>query len=549
MVPRRLKRKKVQINMRTRIKHAVLSILNVVYDRSKYMSALLRIVLFISAIYYIFGTMVLLCIVVHYCSTIHRVRISCTREMRARIDVMRCRRWIFPLFPFYSSVLQMHCARFRRKHKKKRLYEIKARDGKWITFEMLHRSMHSRTAMLIIHGFNGSSGSKYVRNLAYQAAMPVVCLNWRGIRRRTSTICHVGSVEDIEDVLVWMGKTWEICVVGYSLGGARMAKVMGMIGMYEIMKNGEQGGTVSKDMRAKGPIDFVALNKAAEVDRSNETLNNNRSDERTRINEVNNQAVIKEESPSNSEKQTNTHVRTDDVHANEPKTGHIVQMVDGVMSTNKPYSYDVSGEAGLKSNGAFNTASSDNTMAGTPSGDRPATILNSPFYQHDRKHMKSKVYNALLHTKILCCVGVCVPFNFSKIYKSMATFPRSLMQPIINHKYHAFLKKNKIRQFKECTTLEQYNSEMARIHGYADIEEYFSFNSCERFVKYVRVPTLFVVANDDLLVARHTVDVDALNNDNVAVWCMNGGHVGFLDNTWESYCDEVALEFMRVCVK
>lgn len=538
--------------------------------------------------------MVLLCIVVHYCSTIHRVSISCTREMRARIDAMRCRRWIFPLFPFYCSVLQMHCARFRRKHKKKRLYEIKARDGKWITFEMLHRSMRSHTAMLIIHGFNGSSGSKYVRNLAYQAAMPVVCLNWRGIRRRTSTICHVGSVEDIEDVLVWMGKTWEICVVGYSLGGARMAKVMGMIGMYEIMKNGEQGGTVSKDTRAKGPIDFVALNKTGEVDRNNVIRNNNRSDEIKKINEVNNQAVTKEESPSNSEKQTDTHVRNDNVHANEPKTGRIVQMVDGVMSTNKPYSYDVSGEARLKSNGAFNTGSSDNTIAGTPPGDRSvrssavagtssgdrsvtsgsvagtpscdrsvtssavagtlscdrsATILNSSFYQHDRKHMKSKVYDALLHTKILCCVGVCVPFNFSKIYKSMATFPRSLMQPIINHKYHAFLKKNKIRQFKECTTLEQYNSKMARIHGYADIDEYFSVNSCERFVKYVRVPTLFVIANDDLLVARHTVDVDALSNDNVAVWCMNGGHVGFLDNAWESYCDEVVLEFMRVCMK
>lgn len=429
---RRLKRK-VNTKNFSYIKHYLIKLSNVIYDRNRYISGIIRIAISLILMYMVLGKMVLL-VVIHYIYNIKSIKIISGLKMKKIVGNMKYKRKTLKMFPFYFGITQMFLTRFRRKKKRNKFYEIKGRDGKRITLEIFHRKIASKRAILILHGFNGSSGCKYVRNLAMKQNVPVICLNARGIRRRCKKICHIGFTDDIEDVLIWMGKRCEISIVGYSLGGNQMSKVIGLIGLFEMLNKDKKCATAGIDS-------------------------------------------------------TKLHV-TNDINSN---------------------------------------------------------IVDYKHIEHDKSIINNGRYKKLSKVKITCCVGVCAPFNFSKIYKGVGRFPRSLIEYSMVQKYKQFLAKNGIEVFDGCNTIKEINTKIATIFSYESVEEYLDVNSCERLVKYINIPTLYIIANDDILVDTNTIDLKALMNDNVVVWMMDGGHLGFIDNFWNNYCDDIINEFIKTC--
>lgn len=80
--------------------------------------------------------------------------------------------------------------------------------------------------VLIIHGFNGSSESKYVQNLAFHlknANVRAFGYNYRGAKTEmlTKNHVHIGFTDDIVASIDYIKKTYKgkIGIVGFSMGG------------------------------------------------------------------------------------------------------------------------------------------------------------------------------------------------------------------------------------------------------------------------------------------------------------------------------------------
>lgn len=94
----------------------------------------------------------------------------------------------------------------------------------------------SSKLMVIIHGLEGSSSSKYVTALSHisnQQGFDVAAINLRGCSGETNRNLysyHSGKTDDLAEILAFLDHTESYesyCIVGYSLGGNLLLKYLG----------------------------------------------------------------------------------------------------------------------------------------------------------------------------------------------------------------------------------------------------------------------------------------------------------------------------------
>lgn len=347
-----------------------------------------------------------------------------------------------------------------------------------------------KRVILILHGFNGSSGTKYVRNLIYRISENkiykdntiVMGVNNPGIRRKTQKITHIGYVDDLEDILLYLQKKkLSVSMIGFSLGGAQMTKVMGKIGMYR-----EKNKSLKQKPRASliSNVRFEELNTEPRK-------------------KINNEEV----------KGSNNEV----IHDERPIIGSAKRFKNISITKSR-------------------NRSDSNSLTST--NNNISVTISNPIDD-------SYVYSKLSRLKLKCCIGICVPFNFTKIYANI----NGIIQKAITKRFKRFTSRNKIAYFKDCNTLEEINLKIAKHLKYKNSEEYYTDNSCIKYLDHLMVPTMFINALDDLLVSRNSQITNAdFDNDNITLVEMNGGHVGFIDNWWTCYSEKIVLEFLNINV-
>ncbi len=111
---------------------------------------------------------------------------------------------------------------------------ITLNDGDFIDLDFA--SVNAETAIIAIHGLEGSSKSNYIQALAREANyknIDVIAMNLRscsGEPNRTLASYHSGKTEDLAEVITHIIQNYNykaLYLVGYSLGGNLVLKYMG----------------------------------------------------------------------------------------------------------------------------------------------------------------------------------------------------------------------------------------------------------------------------------------------------------------------------------
>lgn len=165
------------------------------------------------------------------------------------IRVFNTRFW--PFFIYGFGYLQSKLYQFRPSlvRSYKQLF-VKTRDGEMIEIDLYEKSesyslsnasgvscrvleTHNTCAendsivnnVLLVHGFNGSSRSPYIKSLAYYLkGHRIFAFNARGIlsELRTPRFFHIGWTEDLEDVVRYILDNYKgyVFLVGFSMGSS-----------------------------------------------------------------------------------------------------------------------------------------------------------------------------------------------------------------------------------------------------------------------------------------------------------------------------------------
>ncbi|MDZ7612939.1 MAG: alpha/beta fold hydrolase [Flavobacteriaceae bacterium] len=122
----------------------------------------------------------------------------------------------------------------------------------------------SKRIVLVVHGLEGSSGSKYVLSLAQnssQMGLDVVAINLRGCSGEANRLYasyHSGQTEDLQYVIGHLVKLGyeEVFLTGFSLGGNQVLKFLGTNDLADSVVKAAVGVSVPCDL--SGSADQIA---------------------------------------------------------------------------------------------------------------------------------------------------------------------------------------------------------------------------------------------------------------------------------------------------
>ncbi|KAM0685452.1 hypothetical protein COBT_003338, partial [Conglomerata obtusa] len=140
----------------------------------------------------------------------------------------------FPFIFALPGLIQTYTDRIRRKKIKiKETIKIKTEDGGAFVVDLFYKGDEKKNVILV-HGFNSSSDSSYIRNLAFhfvECEYRVFGFNSRGTKTEllTPIFFHIGWTQDLKTCLDYVLDHYEgeVALVGFSLGANWVAKLLG----------------------------------------------------------------------------------------------------------------------------------------------------------------------------------------------------------------------------------------------------------------------------------------------------------------------------------
>lgn len=140
-------------------------------------------------------------------------------------------------YPFIFAIpgfIQTYSDRIRRKKiKPKQQVKILTKDNGAFLIDLFYKGNETKNVILV-HGFNSSSDSSYIRNLAFhfvECNYRIFAFNSRGTKTDllTPIFFHIGWTEDLKTCIDYVLENYEgeIALVGFSLGASWVAKFLG----------------------------------------------------------------------------------------------------------------------------------------------------------------------------------------------------------------------------------------------------------------------------------------------------------------------------------
>ena len=142
-----------------------------------------------------------------------------------------------------------------------------------------------------------------------------------------------------------------------------------------------------------------------------------------------------------------------------------------------------------------------------------------------------------------------------RLYNRQLT--KNLLKYLRQHEEH-FTKSNSTLNFNniyQSRTVRDYDRHVVvPMHGFRDVEHYYTEASSNKWLKHIRIPTLVLNAMDDpICPVSGLPNDDASNNPYIiTVKTLEGGHVSHLQGWWPksfSYDNQVAVEYFRARLK
>ena len=92
---------------------------------------------------------------------------------------------------------------------------------------------------------------------------------------------------------------------------------------------------------------------------------------------------------------------------------------------------------------------------------------------------------------------------------------------------HAPIDMNSINKWRDFLSFD--DNVTAPIHGFKDVNDYYSRSSSKQFLKDIAIPTLILHSKDDPFMSEQAIPrEDELSNSIKLELTENGGHVGFV---------------------
>jgi predicted alpha/beta-fold hydrolase len=142
------------------------------------------------------------------------------------------------------------------------------------------------------------------------------------------------------------------------------------------------------------------------------------------------------------------------------------------------------------------------------------------------------------HNPLKAAIAVSVPFELHKVAKRISSgfsrfyqwhFLRCLRRRL--QRKFAFIAPPMDPQFLESlTSIRDFdNSFTAPLHGFRDVEDYYTTSSSRQYLRFIKVPTLLLHAKDDPFMTEDTIPtLEELSPSIQLEVTEAGGHVGFV---------------------
>jgi predicted alpha/beta-fold hydrolase len=170
-----------------------------------------------------------------------------------------------------------------------------------------------------------------------------------------------------------------------------------------------------------------------------------------------------------------------------------------------------------------------------------------------------------LDSAIICCASFDMLLSTANIEQWLHTrtynrrLTNNLKRYIRQHEHH-FLKTESL---PNLNINEAYQSKTVRDfdrhiivpqYGFRDVEHYYSEASSNRWLKYIRIPTLILSAIDDPICPIDGLPIDDIlqNPYLIALKTLEGGHVSYLQGWWPrtySYDNTVVIDYIKARLK
>lgn len=149
------------------------------------------------------------------------------------------------------------------------------------------------------------------------------------------------------------------------------------------------------------------------------------------------------------------------------------------------------------------------------------------------------------NSRILCGIGVCVPFDFNDLNRHHNSSCVSLLMAI---EFKKFLNKHKVfdkYKYENLTTVEQIDSLITtKVFNFESNDEYYVTQSCKGKLSKIQTPMLFINTKDDPLIPSCTLPFEEIKSNPYLLLCLleTGGHLGMMDLFFKKSFLEIIIE-------
>jgi len=181
------------------------------------------------------------------------------------------------------------------------------------------------------------------------------------------------------------------------------------------------------------------------------------------------------------------------------------------------------------------------------------------------KYLGEESNDCPLTSGIICCASFDMLLSTANMEQWLHThtynrrLTNNLIRYIRQHEHH-FIKSEStpninINGAYQSKTIRDFDRHiMVPQHGFRDVEHYYSEASSNRWLKYIRIPTLILSAMDDPICPIDGLPIeDVLQNPYlIAIKTLEGGHVSYLQGWWPrtySYDNTVVVDYIKARLK